>query len=495
MGRKNVLCAAKALALGIALVSHCLAAPPNLDSATEAVDKLIGIGELRVRVVDPDGHPVAHAKVAPWALRSSQGHGVWHKDDTYCDLVPADTWTDTTGITTVAYPYYRFREEQIRTTEVTLEVDHPEFAYVSDVYVEVPVTTQEPHEIRLPPGVPVEVRPVLNGEVANHDNLFTICSDGRSFNRGFIPRISADGTVGIAALRPGANSLLLVLLDGDRATHFSRITDFNLAVGEPKQLDVELRAGVCVRGTLKQNVPRPVRKGRVSARTLHPADAVIHRVEWETWVPIQPDGTFIIDSWPANEPIQLIALCEGFIAANGIAPEEVKNPPQPSADGYGRPQVFRPSKDGIIELAMHPLVRCNVTAVDEDDKPVAGVEVAACPNVRWWNNGSQIYCHWLVRGERLVRVRDSDDCLDNVFSKPFFASTEAHGRATLELPSGNESLEILSDVYELPVVLGRREVDVGLPAGKPTEVTLRLQPRGTEKLGEWDKLAGVVFGI
>jgi hypothetical protein len=53
---------------------------------------------------------------------------------------------------------------------------------------------------------------------------------------------------------------------------------------------------------------------------------------------------------------------------------------------------------------------------------------------------------------------------------------------------------VLSDVYELPVFLGQREVKVELVAGKPTEVTLKLQPCGTEKLGEWDKLAGVVFG-
>jgi hypothetical protein len=67
--------------------------------------------------------------------------------------------------------------------------------------------------------------------------------------------------LGFSAMPPGANSVLLVKLDGDRATHFSRITDFDLVIGEPKQLEVELRPGVCVRGTLSENVPRPVRNG------------------------------------------------------------------------------------------------------------------------------------------------------------------------------------------------------------------------------------------
>jgi hypothetical protein len=217
-------------------------------------------------------------------------------------------------------------------------------------------------------------------------------------------------------------------------------------------------------------------------------------VTWWTWAPIQADGTFAIDSWPANEPIQLIALCEGFIATSGIAPKEVKNPPDPQKDSFNRPQLFRPNRDEPIELAMTPLVQCVVTAVDEDDKPVAGVSVESWPNVCWWNSGSQIYCHPLVRGERLLRERDYNKATDEVFPQPFKAETDAQGQATLELPAGNEDLAISSKVYELPVFLGRRDVKIELTRGETTEAVLHLQPLGTEKLGEWDKLAGVVFG-
>ena len=37
--------------------------------------------KLPVRVVDADGKPVANAKIIPWALRSSQGHGTWSEND------------------------------------------------------------------------------------------------------------------------------------------------------------------------------------------------------------------------------------------------------------------------------------------------------------------------------------------------------------------------------------------------------------------------------
>ena len=460
------------------------AAPTAVGDAEAKTSPAVGVIDLKVRVVDAKGHPVAKAKVTPWALRSSQGHGLWAKDDKYCDLSPSDAWTDTNGIATVTYPYYRYRQEQIRTIEVSLRVDHPEFAFLDDVDVKVPRATQEPYEVKLSAGIAVEIRPMLHGKVASPDNLFALWSDGRSGSPDFTPRVSGEGTLVLSAMRPGANSVLLVKLDGDRATHFSRITDFNLAIGEPKQLDVELRPAVRVRGTLSDNVPRPVRNGRVNASSLNPVATEHTRVEWMTWTPIQSDGTFVIDSWPDDEPIQLIALCDGFIAANGSAPEEVANPPAPGSGHIGLPQVFRPRSDGRIELAMSPLVRCNVTAVDTNDQPAEGVEVLAWPNVLWWNSGSQIYCTPLVRGERAVRLRNFSDSLNDVFPDPWSASTDEHGKASLGLPSGNELLSVKSDAYELPIVRGKREVAVRLARGETTDVTLRLQPRGTETLGD-----------
>jgi hypothetical protein len=217
-------------------------------------------------------------------------------------------------------------------------------------------------------------------------------------------------------------------------------------------------------------------------------------VGWHGWAPIRADGTFTIDGWPADEPLQLIALCDGHIATSGEAPAVVENPRDPKNDPFQRPQVFNASSSEPIDVAMQPLVHCVATALDGDNEPVAGVKVVSWPNVGWWNEGSQIYCDPLVRGERLLRERDYQKAVDEAFPYPFEAVTDAEGKALLELPDGNEDLAVESEVYELPVFLGRRSVDITLAHGKVTETTLRLQPRGTEKLGEWDKLAGVVFG-
>ena len=94
----------------------------------------------------------------------------------------------------------------------------------------------------------------------------------------------------------------------------------------------------------------------------------------------------------------------------------------------------------------------------------------------------------------MLRKRDYHDTIEEAHPQPFKAETDAQGKVTLELPAGNQRLAVWSDVYELPVFLGRRDVKLKLTRGETTETVLRVQPRGTEKLGEWDKLAGVVFG-
>lgn len=497
MNARNAGVAWGAVAIAVSFVGYCPAEQPNHDSLGAFVAEVAGTQqmlELPVRVVDMDGKPVPKARVTPWALRSSQGHGWWRDDDRLAGIGPKEILTDADGNAAVRYPYYRDVQERTRTISVSLKVDHPDFAFVDDLHIDVPLETNGPHVVKLSPGVPLELRPTINGGAVSLDDLFALWSDGRSWQPGAAAQRLPDGLLRIPAMPPGENSILLVKLDGDRATHFSRIIDVKLSPGARKRLDAPLRPAVRIQGVLSDNVPRPVRRGRIKAWTLAPAGADPDRATWLTWVPVQPDGTFTIDGWPADEPLQLIALCDGSIATSGTAPDAVKNPPDPEDDPFNRPQVFDPDPNRTITVAMTPLVRCIATTVDEDGKPVAGVKVSSWPNVGWWNDGSQIYCHPLVRGERLLRERDYQAAIDDAFPQPFQGQTDAEGNVTLELPVGSEELAVSSDVYELPAILGRRDVRVKLVRGETTKVVLRLQPRGTERLGEWDKLAGVVFG-
>ena len=495
--RTNIRILASAGGIVLAFAALGDAAAPDLDPVAAELAKKADkqqMMKLPVWVVDPEGNPVAKAKVTPWALRSSQGHGLWSDDDKRGKVGPKEVVTDENGEATVLYPRLRDVEEQIRTIAVSLFVDHPDYAYVGDLHIDVPLQTDQPYEIKLKAGVTLEVRPLIDNKPADLANIYAIWSDGRSWKPGAAPEKTAEGALRIPALPPGKNSVLLVKLDGDRATHFSKLTDVDLKPGEPVSMDVELRTALRVQGVLSADVPRPVRRGRVKVETLPPTRGDHNRVSWFSWAPVQPDGTFTIESWPADERIQLIALCDGYHAKSGKAPDVAAQPNNVQNDAHNRPQVFEPTEEGRIEVAMKPLARCAITAVDQDEKPIAGVKVVSWPNIFWWNGGSQIYCESLVRSENILKERAYQNAVDKTHPPAFEAKTDAEGKAILELPTGKESLAVDDDLYVLPAFLGARDVDVKLVDGETTETILRLQPRGNEKLGEWDKLAGVVFG-
>lgn len=454
------------------------------------------VESLPVRVVDPEGRPVVGAVVTPWALRSSQGHGWWKEHNDRSAMEPKAVTTNENGEATIAYPHFRDVQERTRTIGVSIFVDHPEYVFPDAIHIDVPREEQTPYAVKLDYGVAVELRPTISGRSVNTDDLFAFWSDGRSWRSNDSLKRTAESTLRLLPLKPAAHSVLVAELDGDRVTHMSRIVDFEVSAKEnPAVVDVPLELPQRIEGVLSENVPRPITNGRIKFSTLDPSRGNNDRVTWFSWAPIRPDGTFAIEAWPAGEKIQVIALCDGFIAMSGEAPAECKNPPDPATDSFQRPQVFDPRGQQPLAVQMEPLVKCVVTAIVEGNKPVAGVTVVSWPNVGWWNSGSQIYCTPLVRCERLLRVRKYHACIDNHFPPPFRATTDNNGNATLELPEGKESLTIIqSDRYELPVFLGSRDISVALVAGQTAKVTLRLQPKGIERLGEWDKLAGVVFG-
>ncbi len=450
--------------------------------------------KLPVRVVDEEGEPVAGAKVIPWALRSSQGHGLWPQDDKASGVDPAEVETDAQGEVEVTYPLYREVEERVKTLAVSLFVDHPDYGFVSDLHIDVPVKSGAAREVELEKGVRLVVRPLMDGKPADLDSIYAVWTDGRSWRPETKIDHTEDGALRFPAMAPGPAKVRLVRLDGDRATHFSPVTSLDLRSGEPTAIDVELLPAVKVVGRVDETVPRPVEQGRVKVSTIKATSDYKLELEWFTWAPIEADGSFTIDGWPADEAMQLIALCNGYFADQGVAPPVVENPRDPATDPFARPQVFQePGKETIV-VPMAPTPYCRVTVRDVAGEPVEGLRVGTCPNVCWWNSGSQIYCDPLARGERLLTQRGYEESIEEGFSYPFDGVTDAQGYVKITTLPGSESLYVDSDDYELPIFIGRRDYDIKTVPGQTIDVTLTVQKKGTEQLGDWDKLAGVVFG-
>src|SRR5262245_12960230 len=104
-------------------VAISLAATPSLDPVAAALERMATkqkMLELPIRVVDADGKPVAEAKIAPWALRCSQGHGWWRENDERAGAGPKSVVTGDDGTALVLYPRYRDFKEQIQTISVSL---------------------------------------------------------------------------------------------------------------------------------------------------------------------------------------------------------------------------------------------------------------------------------------------------------------------------------------------------------------------------------------
>lgn len=478
--------------LSLAVLASLVTLSPAEPSITIATpEEATAVKELPVRVVDESGAAVAGAKVIPWALRSSQGHGDWRaNEDDPSAVSPKEVVTDAAGEAVVLYPHYRDADEQVRTLAVSLFVDHPDYAFVNRLHIDVPIET-EPREIELQSGATVELEVTLDGEPADTADLQVMSSDGRAWRGEYEPS-REPGKLILPVMSPGPAAVRLIQLVDGEATHFSPRIELDLTAGETEVRRVALEPAKTIRGRLGDEAPRPIVDGRVKAWGLKPSrDAA--EAHWFSWAPVSEDGTFTIDSWPADEPIQLIALCRGYKATNGDPPPEESRVRE--KDPFERPHVFRPNQfDEQLLLPMTPLVRCDVQTVDLDGQPITGVKVVACPNVQWWNDGSQIYCDPLARADRLLANRDYYEIVDRNHAPEFWQEVDDQGRATLYLPEGREDLVVISEEYELPVYLGSRDVEVTLKIGEPVSKTLVLQPRGTEQLGDWDKLAGVVFG-
>ena len=480
----------KVALFGLAFALSC----PQLSDAQEQrrdVDA-VKVSELPILIVDSHGQPIPEVKIIPWALGSGQGHGTWGPFEGKPDesgMEPETVETDENGLAIVRYPFFRSALEKTRTLIVSVSFEHPDFSHDDTEHINVPLTTDGPYRVVMNAAASIEIRPLMEGQPVALDDLNAIWSDRRSWQAGSRPKKLSSGKLRIDGLFPGTNSFLVVRMVEDKVTHFSEIEFLDLEEGSVSERDVSLKPAVRVIGKLSENVPRPVSNGRVVARSLSDSSKT-NGTMWIDWAPVAEDGSFVFEAWPDGIDIQLIALCDGFIATSGRATSKELEFPK---DGYHRPHAFDIGKSEIV-VPMMPLVPVKVTVTDENDAPVSGLDVATSPNVGWWNYGSQIYAIHLVQGRNLVREREYQKVIESPFPSLFRGLTDSRGQVTFQLPPDMHYLEVLSEEYELPIELGQRARAPIVEEGKPLDIAIRVQPIGTEQLGDWDKLAGVVYG-
>ncbi len=482
--------ALRAILLSLAYVFSCLLQAVAQQPAQVGV--ALKTSMLPILVVDSNGQPIPGVNVVPWALGCGQGHGVWGPFEGKPDesgMEPKPVMTDDQGIAEITYPFFRSAQEKTRTLVVSVRFVHPEYSYADAEHIDVPLEHEGPYKISMKSAASIEIEPLIDSQPVETDELYAIWSNQRSWQVDGTPEKLASGKLRIDGFLPGPNSVLIIRMVDDTITHFSEIKQLEMDEGSVNELAMPLLPVVRIVGKLSANVPRPVRDGRVLARTI-PRKSIANRTMWTDWTPVAEDGSFEFNAWPQNEPIQLIALCDDFIATSGKAPNKELEFPN---DGYHRPHAFNAGETEII-IPMMPLVPVSVTVTNQDKVPVAGLDLGTSPNVGWWNYGAQIYGLPMVSGKKLLRQREYLKAAENPYPNMFRGLTDSRGQITFRLPLGKQYLEVLSDAYELPIELGRRAGRPLVEEGKPLQISLRVQPIGTEMLGDWDKLAGVVYG-
>ena len=384
----------------------------RVTAAGETVDSAAN-QQWRIRLVDARGAAVKGAKVRRWAAGLSSGGSIGLE---HCKL-PALS-SDNKGVVTVSWPPRDLEPSnlqtakllnQLRLRSLALEVDHPDYPIWSN-YVQL---GGEPR-IVLADSTTLTIRARRHPSVAPADaqqekqpdprDLYPI-SSGPALNR-----TARDGEIILSRVdmtKTDVDSLLrIVELPKDtakRATEdegiwFSELVNLEKYAGQGNaiSLSVELRPAVRLKGTLADSVPRPVTNGRVVATVVAGTQP---RGVWQfaATADINPDGTFVLNSLPPHENLQLIAHCDGWISRSPSRREigeYTRRFPVPGAEevaGIVCPQLVR--IESGVERTTVPMLATStaeITVLDETGKPLPDATVAFFPNQYWYNVGTNM---------------------------------------------------------------------------------------------------------
>jgi hypothetical protein len=460
------------------------------DAGKKAGDAPLKIEFLQrqLKVMDSSAEPIKDATVKPYAMRAKANNGTHYGWSASAHGPQPTVTTNARGTATVSIP--RFVSEKLEIGQVSWIVDHPDFV-TTVVHRD---AADDPIEVDLLDGYRIAATAMDPDTEAVKTDLHAVMSGGNWSGARQWP-LAKSGILVSRVLGRTRSSVRLIHMPTGKPATFSRL----LTVKRPAESDrvflkrVALEAGTRVEGILDPAVMRPIKNGKVVAHIVAGADGdQPDRQELWSWydeTTIKEDGSFVFESLPRGDVVQLIALCDGWVSRNPTAEElHAVLPWLQRAIGESRtvPQVFTLAADRIAPtIAMERAATCRVKVVGPDGKPLPQVQVAMWPNHIWLRGGSTIlgtghrtavFLRQSRSGERQTPRRDR-----NVFS----ATTNEQGIAVISNLPGKPSVGLgASQVnFELPAINGRRLTSVSMKPGQATSITIRLQPKGTQVLG------------
>ena len=207
---------------------------------------------------------------------------------------------------------------------------------------------------------------------------------------------------------------------------------------------------------------------------------------WSDAAEISEDGSFVFESLPPDEVLQLIAVCDDWVPAKPVLGDVLKHFPdekrQLGNNWGGLPHVFQlPAKSGDkidVTLPMVPARSVKVTVNDPEGNPLADAAIYTTPNQYWFETGSQMLGATYRTSDHLTKPAAKP----KKFEARYFGKSDDNGIAILhDLPdSSRRTLSIRCIGYELPIVGRRREINFEFADEGMTEVVATMQVEGTQ---------------
>lgn len=364
------------------------------EDAKEEID-VTRLTKLPVLVTDQNGNPVAGAEVSvPLYGRLIDGESDWYGSYWNRDVYgpPKIATSDERGVATIEYPtHVKSGPKIFAMSYISLLVKHTEFV---PQYVNFDLGPEQA-EVSLTPGCETLVTAV-DGETLESVEHFGVSIAGPYF-----PTLWGDADGGgrrTGSIKDGTWQTMLVKLQDDGPTLFSDVMSLRY---RPKQKlllnNIRLEPGAVVRGTLSDNVPRPVKGYIVAASVPKPAEDFNSKTDpslvWYDWTDLAADGTFEFESLPRGGELQLMAFCDGWISKTTI----------PDAGRYIMGQLFDVDAAAAdVELKMEPTGTLELEVIAPDGKPLTEGKISCGPRQKLYK-GRQSGLGWRLRSANEIR--------------------------------------------------------------------------------------------
>ena len=458
--------------------------------------------QFEFQVVTPAGKPVVGATVTAWAM------GCFVSSFAFEEKTCAQTKTDSSGMAHITCT-----EEMDRVAtavlghtgpagihSIALSIEHPDHPIWREY-----VNLAGDRRIVLAESRTISVRAHRAGESASVSRLYPELGANAGADWSEANGVLTIRRVDVSS-KEGSRWLRIVHAPEHGPAWFSDPIDLRHLAGNPISLNVSLNPGVRVEGRLAENVPRPVRSGRVVAGVVN-GQGGERSLFWNAAADIAADGTFVLESLPRDHDLQLIALADGWVSRSPSKAELAAYTHDHGLQGlenmspemsFVLPQLYRLT-GAVIKpvVALERTTACEVTVVDQEGRPIPNATVAFAPNELFQmgaGTGSSLLGEG-VDGMAFIRAQiasgsDRKKPEPHEPANPYSAKTDARGIATVPgLPVPDSSargfqlagfmvahdgyIAVPNHTWSFPAPM----LAAPLARGKTERITVRMKPK------------------